>query len=96
MKFMELQDWVYLTVSMLMLVLFSWSVGTYFDTLDIVAAESKTMANTIVLSNIGMVMAYVVGGECFSRYVRHTRGKRIQAELDMERAFRKLNGEDHF
>jgi hypothetical protein len=96
MRFMSVQDWAYVIISMLMIVLFSWCVGTYFDTLDELALENKAMATKIVLTNIGMVISYIVGGEFFSRFVRNTRGKRIQAELDMERAFRKLNGEDHF
>ena len=96
MRFMSVQDWAYVIISMLMIVLFSWSVGTYFDTLDELTVENQDMATRIVITNIGMVISYVVGGEFFSRFVRNTRGKRIQAELDMERAFRKLNGEDHF
>ena len=90
---MKYIHWAYLIVSCGFIVMFSVSTGIYFDELrDMSASQSKI----ILSANAMMIMSYIVGSETFVRFVHGTRSKRLQAELDVERAMRKLNGEDHY
>jgi hypothetical protein len=93
MKYMSWIDWLYLVVSCGFIVMFSISTGTYFDELR---DMSEGQSRIILTANVMMVISYFLGSETFVRFVHGTRTKRIQAELDVERAFRKLNGEDHY
>ena len=90
---MKYIHWAYLIVSCGFIVMFSVSTGIYFDELrDMSASQSKI----ILSANAMMIMSYIVGSETFVRFVHGIRTKRLQAELDVERAIRKLNGEDHY
>lgn len=92
MKYMSLGDWADAAISLLLLVTFAVATTTYFDLL---APLGKT-GTKIFLMSAAAIFSYQAGYYFYARAVSSVRSKRIQAEIDLDRALRKLSGEEHY
>ena len=88
MKSIKLKEWAMLFTSLILAVVFGLSVNLLLD-----ALINDTLINNtplILMSCSMIILSYLIGSEMFS-YALHTiRSRKIQTELDMERAFRKM------
>ena len=88
MKSIKLKEWAMLFTSLILAFVFGLSVNLLLD-----ALTNATLINSapLILMTVSiLILSYLIGSEMFSQAMLSRRSRKIQAELDMERAFRKM------
>jgi uncharacterized membrane protein len=90
-KFMDIHDWINATIA---LIFFVGNVYCFMLFMEMILELGETGASLLLLMML-MFVCYVMGTDAYSAFNRRVMGKRIQAELDAQKAIRKLQGEDY-
>lgn len=90
-KFMDIHDWI---GAMIALVFFVGNVYCFVMFIDILRELGET-GSTLLLLMVLMFICFIMGTDAYSSVTRRVLSKRIQSELDAERAIRRLQGEDY-
>ena len=90
-KFMDVHDWISAAVA---LIFFVGNVYCFVMIMEILRELGDT-GITLLLLMFAMFMCFVMGTDTYSSVSSRVRSRRIQAELDTERAMRRLQGEEY-
>lgn len=90
-KIMDMHDWISAAIA---LIFFVGNVYCFVLFMEILRELGDTGV-TLLLLIMGMVACFVIGSDSYSSVTSRVRSRRIQAELDAERAIRRLQGEDY-
>jgi hypothetical protein len=89
---MNRNELITLCISLIMLMIWGLSFSSLIDTLALLGEVGLK----IFLLTASCIITWLVGFDCFSSASRSWRTRKIQKELEYERAIRKLKGEDPF
>jgi len=90
-KIMDIHDWISAVIA---LIFFVGNVYCFVVFMEILRELGETGASLLLLMML-MFICYVVGTDAYSTLTSRLRKRRIQAELDTEKAIRRLQGEDY-
>lgn len=90
-KFIGVHEWLRATIA---LILFVGNVYCFVLFMEVLRELGDTGV-TLLLLMFAMYFCFTVGTDTYSSVSSRVRSRRIQAELDTERAIRRLQGEDY-
>lgn len=88
-KHLSKGDWVSIGISLVLAICFGTALQSFLDMTSPLDNQQE-----IVYAVLIMWFSYTFGAEIFATVLSSVRRKKIQREMDMERSFKKLSGED--